>query len=110
MQAELLSLLQGAPVVVRREAAWMLSEIGDSHAVEPLAALLAEAEVREDARCALERIPSSRAVRALAEALQTAPEDFRPALANSLRVRGRKVEGCPNQKLVPTKQTTVGAK
>jgi HEAT repeat protein len=110
VQAELLSLLQTAPVAIRSEAAWMLSEIGDSRAVAALAALLTDADVREAARCALERIPSSKAVWALEKALKTAPEDFRPVLANSLRVRGHKVAGYPTQKLTPTKQTTVGAK
>jgi len=110
LQVELISLLQAAPVAVRCESAWMLSEIGDSRAVAALASLLTEASVREAARCALERIPSSKAVRALEKALETAAEDFRPALANSLRVRGRKVAGYPTQKLVPTKQTTVGGK
>ena len=110
VQTELLSLLETAPVAVRREAAWMLSEIGDSHTVEPLASLLTDREVREVGRCALERIPSSKAVRALEKALKIAPEDFRPALANSLRVRGRNVKSYPSQKLVPTKQIDVGAK
>jgi HEAT repeat protein len=110
VQAELLSLLQAAPLAVRREVAWMLSEIGDSRAVAPLAALLTDASVREAARCALERIPTFKAVRALENALETGPEDFRPAVANSLRVRGRKVESYPSQKLIPTKQTTVEAK
>jgi hypothetical protein len=110
VQAELLSLLEAAPVAIRSEAAWMLSEIGDSRAVAPLAALLMDANVREAARCALERIPTSKAVRALENALETGPGDFRPALANSLRVRGRKVEGCPSQKLIPTRQSTGGAK
>jgi HEAT repeat protein len=110
VQSELVSLLQAAPVAVRGEAAWMLSEIGDSHAVEPLASLLMNAEAREAARCALERIPISKAVRALENALKTGPEVFRPAVANSLRVRGRKVAGYPTQKLVPSKPTTVGAK
>lgn len=110
VQTELLSLLQAAPVPVRRVAVWMLSEIGDADAVEPLAALLTDGELREDARCALERIPTSKATRALDKALKTGREDFRPALANSLRVRRRKVAGYPSQKLVPAKQTTVEKK
>ena len=110
VQVELIFVLHTAPASVRRDVVWMLSEIGDEMAIQPLAALLTEAEVREDARCALERIPSSKAVRALEQALKTGPEEFRPALANSLRVRGRKVAGYPSLKLVPTNQTTVGAK
>lgn len=107
VQTELIALLSSAPVPVRREVVWMLSEIGDNSAVAPLAGLLPDSSLREDTRCALERIPGPKATRALEQALRTGPEDFRPALANSLRVRGRSVEGFPTQKLVPTKPTTV---
>lgn len=107
--AELVKLLGPGEPAVRRHALWMLSEIGDAPAVDPMAALLADAALREDARCALERIPGAAATSALKAALGTAPEDFRPALAHSLRVRGEKIEGYPSQKLVPTKQTTVKA-
>ena len=109
VQSELLALLPSAPVSVRRELVWMLSEIGDTAVIEPLAALLAEADSGEAARCALERIPGGKATRALAQALRTVPENFRPAIANSLRVRGRKVASYPSQKLTPTKPTTVVA-
>ena len=109
VQSELLALLPSAPASVRRELVWMLSEIGDTTVIEPLAALLAEADLREDARCALERIPGAKATRALEQALRTVPENFRPAIANSLRVRGRKVASYPSQKLTPTKPTTVVA-
>ena len=110
VQTELVSSLKSSPVPVCREGIWMLSEIGDSATVEPLAALLANVDVREDARCALERIPTSKATRALDKSLKNLPEDFRPALANSLRVRGRKIKSYPGQKLVPVKSTTVGNK
>ena len=109
VQGELLAWLQTAPASVRRELVWMLSEVGDTAVIEPLAALLTEADLREDARCALERIPGAKATRALEQALQTVPENFRPAIANSLRVRGRKVVSYPAQKLTPTKPTTVVA-
>ena len=92
VQVELLSLLPTPPVPVRCEIVWMLSEIGDSDAVGPLAAMPTNATVREAARCALERMPTSSATRALKKAFESAPEDFRPALANSLRVRGSKVK------------------
>jgi len=72
-----------------------------------MAALLTDKALREDARCALTRHPSRAAVRALKSAFATAPEDFKPALAESLRARGEKVEGYPSRKLVPTTQTTV---
>jgi HEAT repeat protein len=110
VQAELLALLDAAPAAVRREALWMLSEIGDDRVVEAIARLLADVEVHEDARCALERMPGAKAIRALERALRTAPEGFRPALANSLRVRGRAIRDYPSQKLKPSRQTLVEPK
>lgn len=107
--AELVKLLGPGEASVRRHALWMLSEIGDDDAVKPMAGLLADAGLREDARCSLERIPGTAATGALRAALVAAPEDFKFALAHSLRVRGEKVEGYPSQKLVPTKQTGVKA-
>jgi HEAT repeat protein len=107
--AELVKLLAHANPNVRKHAVWMLSEIGDDSAVKPMAALLADAKVREDARCALERLPGRAATAALREAMAAAPEPFKYALAHSLRVRGEKVDGYPSQKLVPTKQTGVKA-
>jgi HEAT repeat protein len=91
------------PVSVRREVVWMLSEIGGRGAIRPLAELLSDEHLREDARCALERIGIDRAVQALKAGFETAPEDFKPNLAQSLRKRGVKVEGYPCVKLVPTK-------
>jgi HEAT repeat protein len=110
VQAELVALLDSAPAPERREALWMLSEIGDDRVVEPIAKMLADVEVREDARCALERMPSSKAIRALEHATKTAPEDFRPALANSLRVRGHDLRAYPRQKLQPSRPTSVEPK
>lgn len=107
VQKELLAVLAAAPVVTRREVLWMLSEIGDDDAVVSIEKALGDAEVREDARCSLERIPEKSAVRALRRALKTAPEDFRYAIAHSLRVRGEKVNGYPSKKLVPTRPTEV---
>ena len=85
----------------------MLSEIGGPRAVDPIAALLANKELREDARCALTRHPAPNAVTALKSAFSVAPEDFKYALAESLRARGAKLEGYPSRKLVPTAQTNV---
>lgn len=107
--AELVKLLGHGHSHVRQHALWMLSEIGEDPAVEPMAALLADPEVREDARCALERIPGRAATAALKKAMAAAPEAFKYALAHSLRVRGEKVEGYPSQKRVPTKATRVKA-
>jgi len=110
VQAELVALLGSAPATVGREALWMLSEIADDNVVQVIAGKLADVEVREAARCALERMPGSKATRALDKAVKTAPEDFRPALANSLRVRGHDIRGYPSQKLKPSRQTSVEPK
>jgi HEAT repeat protein len=107
VEAELILVLGSSPSGVRREVVWMLSEIGSARAVGPMAALLTDKEAREDARCALTRHPAPSAVAALKLALAAAPEDFKYALAESLRQRGEKVEGYPSRKLVPTAQTKV---
>jgi hypothetical protein len=99
----LLPLLKTAPNAVRRELLWMLSEIAGESAVPGMAALLGDAELREDARCSLQRIPGTAAVAALKQALGSAPEEFKYALAESLRARGEKVDGYPSRKLVPTR-------
>ena len=104
---ELIPLLKSNAVPVRREALWMLSEIGGDDAIAPMAALLNDKDVREDARCALMRFTGSKATAALKSAFVSAPEDFKFALAESLRKRGEKVDGYPTQKLKPTRQTTV---
>jgi hypothetical protein len=86
---ELLRLLDRAhPLIVRREAVSMLSEIADDQAVTPLAALLGDPDLREDARVALERIPSGQSLDALRAGLATVPDDFKINIAQSLRARG----------------------
>jgi len=106
--AELVSLLgEKAPASVLREVLWMLSEIGGDESVTPIAALLSDAELREDARMALERIPGPKSLDALKAGLKTAPTDFKRNIAQSLRKRGVHVAGIPCRKLVPTKKTTV---
>jgi len=109
VQAALLPLLKDQPVPVRREVLWMLSEIADADAITPMAGLLTDAELREDARCALTRVPHPQATQALDTAFKTAPEDFKSALAESLRARGVTVAGYPSQKLKPTKETSLRA-
>jgi len=103
VEAELIPLLTTGEPNVRRDFVWMLSEIGGDVSVKPLAALLADKDLREDARAALQRIPGRQSLAALKSALETAPVDYRPAIAVSLRVRGVKVKGYPDQKLVPTR-------
>jgi len=107
VEKELIALLAGSLTVVRREVLWMLSEIGGAEAVSAMAALLSDKEVREDARCALIRLPGREATAALKTVFASAPEEFKFALAESLRQRGEKVSGYPSQKLVPTRQTAV---
>lgn len=103
VEAELIQLLNQGNADVRREFVWMLSEIGRNASVQPLAALLQDTDLREDARAALQRIPTRQALAALKAALKTVPADYRPALAVSLRARGQTVKGYPSQKLVPTR-------
>jgi hypothetical protein len=105
VSAALLPLLSIKLPAVQREALWMLSEIAGNEAVAPMAALLSDPQLREDARCALTRLPGAKAISALQAALRAAPPDFQPAIAHSLRVRGEKVVGNPSQKLVPTRKT-----
>ena len=107
VERQLILLLGSSPSRVRREVVWMLSEIGSARAIGPMAALLADKELREDARCALTRHPAPGAVTALKSAFANASGDFKYALAESLRQRGEKVEGYPSRKLVPTAQTNV---
>lgn len=104
---ELLPVLKSPSPAVRREVLWMLSEIAHEDAVEPIAPLLQDKEVREDARAALQRIPGDKSLAALKFALASAPEEFKHAIAESLRDRAVKMADFPSRKLVPTKQTTV---
>jgi HEAT repeat protein len=108
VETELVALLgDDQPVAVRREVLWMLSEIGARRSIRPIAQLLRNEELREDARMALERIPTTWAVVALKAGFEAAPEDFKSNIAQSLRKRGEGIPGYPCQKLVPTKKTDV---
>jgi HEAT repeat protein len=108
VETELVSLLgDEQPVAVRREVIWMLSEVGARNSIKPFTGLLRNKDLREDARMALERIPTKRAVTVLKAAFEKAPEDFKPNIAQSLRKRGEEVAGYPCQKLVPRKKTDV---
>ncbi|MBN2132024.1 MAG: HEAT repeat domain-containing protein [Sedimentisphaerales bacterium] len=97
------------PVPVRREVLWMLSEIGKAGVVKPMARLLENEDLREDARMALELMPDKRSLTVLKAALETVPETFKPNIAQSLRRRGQTVRGYPCAKLVPTRTTRVEA-
>jgi len=106
----LTALLPQQPVTVQRDLLWMLSEIGQEDAIPAIAPLLKHAELREDARCALLRLPGRKSVAALRGALADAPADFQPALAEALRLRGEKVLGHPSGKLTPSRPTRVEPK
>lgn len=95
------------PVPVRREVLWMLSEIGGRKSIKPIAALLSNRELREDARMSLQRIPGRGAVAVLRAGLINANDDFKLNIAQSLRQRGVKVPGLDCIKLIPTKKTNV---
>lgn len=104
----LIGLLRGRqPTAVRREVLWMLSEIGGDDAVEAVAGFLKDAELREDARMTLERIPGERSLAALRAGLAAASEEFKPNLAVSLRHRGVPIDAPSSAKLMPTRQTAV---
>ena len=113
IEAELIRLLaEGQPDAIRREALWMLSEIGGEKTIEAIREIpniLENKAIREDARCCVERIPGEAAVEALKQGLEAAPPDFALALAQSLRARGVEVDKqkYPCQKLVPTRETQV---
>ena len=109
VETELIKLLKRDSPVIRRAAVWMLSEIGSDESVGPISVLLADAPVREDARCALQRIPGDKSVNALKNAMKAASEEFKFAIADSLRKRGQSVPGYPTKKLAPTQTTQVKA-
>jgi HEAT repeat protein len=106
--AELLKLLgDSEPLQFRRDVLWMTWQIAGEEAVEPVAALLAIDELREDARMALERLPGAGATAALQAGRARVSEAEKPAFAHSLRVRGVEVAGVPDLRLKPTKKTSV---
>ncbi len=111
VEAELCGLLgDDQPVVIRREVLWMLSEIGGDVAVDAIREIpdiLEDTDLRDDARCAVQRIPTVYALQTLKDGLEAAPDDYQPALAQSLRVRGVDVPGIACEKLTATKQTNV---
>ncbi|NLF70060.1 MAG: hypothetical protein GX575_13540 [Candidatus Anammoximicrobium sp.] len=105
---ELLKLLgDSQPLQLRRDVLWMTWQIAGEEAVAPVAALLDHAELGEDARMALERLPGDQATAALQAALAKAGDAAKPALAHSLRVRGVETPGVPDLRLKPTKKTSV---
>lgn len=108
--AALLTVLaEERPDAVKREVMWMLSEIGGRESIAPLASLFSNAELREDARMCVERIPGRASLDALKAALESVPEDFKANIAESLRKRGAAPPEFPSVKLTPTRATSVQA-
>jgi hypothetical protein len=97
------------PVQLRRDIAWMLSEILDDETIDPPSAarFLADTDLREDVRAALQRIGGPNSIAALKTALETVPDDFKPSIACGLRALGVDVPNVSCQKLKPTKKTSV---
>jgi hypothetical protein len=97
------------PVQLRRDVLWMLSEVITNDEYDPAqaAGLFKNPDFRDDVRMALQRIPGDNAIAALKAGLEIVPDDFRPAIACSLRARGVDVPDVPCVKLNPTKQTKV---
>jgi len=100
---------EGQPVQLRRDVVWMLSEIvrDEEIGVDGAAQGLANPDLREDVRAALQRVGGDKAIAALKAGLEAAPGDYKPAIAASLRACGVAVPGVPDVKLKPTKQTSV---
>ncbi len=109
VEGKLISLLEGPSANIRRQALWMLSEIGGNKSIKAMSALLMDPEAREDARCALMRLPGRKVTAAFKTAFAQAPEEFKYALAESLRLRGERIDGYPSRKKIPTANTTVVA-
>lgn len=108
VSAELIKLVSAEPPLqFRRDVMWMIWQIAGPEAVGPVAALLGNPDLRDDARMCLEGLPAAEAVDALRAGLSAAPDDFKPAVAHSLRKRGVEVPGVPDLRLVPTKETSV---
>ena len=108
VSAELIKLVSAEPPLqFRRDVMWMIWQIAGPEAVGPVAGLLGNPDLRDDARMCLEGLPAAEAVDSLRAGLSAAPDDFKPAMAHSLRKRGVEVPGVPDLRLVPTKETSI---
>lgn len=107
VEESLLSILRDNRLTDRRQVLWMLSEIGHDASVAVVASFLYSPELREDARCALMRIPGKKSLAALRGALPRVDAEFRPALADALRKRGEIVTDYPSSSRVPSRRTAV---
>jgi len=101
---ELIAVLESRPPTrIARDLLWLASEVAGDNAVPALAAWLNHPDLREDARQVLHRLPGDAALAALRAAFASAPEEFKPNLAYSLRARGVSIAGYPDAKLLPTR-------
>lgn len=107
---ELIKGFNNSSIQTKRELLWMLSEIGNDDSIPAMSKFLSDKDLREDARCCIERIPTKKAISALQSAFKNADEEFKYALAESLRARGVRVDGYPSKKLIPARQTNIGKK
>lgn len=101
----------GFPDQLRRDVLWMLSEIGTDRTVRAIVDLpniLEDTAIRDDARACVQRIGTPYAIEALQLGLEEAKDDFRLAIAESLRALGVAVdpERYPSRKLVPKPEPT----
>jgi hypothetical protein len=89
VSTELLKIAQSdRPKQVRADALNLLGyTASDGKIVAGISALIANMELRDEARMALERIPGNASLNALKQAAQVAPADFRPHLEQSVRNR-----------------------
>jgi HEAT repeat protein len=88
VSTELVKLTDASqPREVRRKAVRLLEFVGKDEAVPALAKLLTDADLQEDARLTLERIPGRASAKALEQATRSASSEFRPNLEQSLRHR-----------------------
>jgi len=83
--AELVKLLAPHwPARTRAEAIHLLSFVAGAGQVPAIAGLLADADLREEARLCLERLPTEAATRALIDALDDVPDAFKPRIIEAL--------------------------
>jgi hypothetical protein len=94
---------QNRPVQARRDLLWITSEIGKDLALDTVASFLGNAELREDARCVLQRMPGDKSLEILKTAHEAAGDDFKKNLAESLVKRGVAPPGFQSEKLKPVK-------
>ncbi len=88
--AKLLLLIdQKQPLIVRKEALHLLSFIASEEQAERIGKQLSDADVREEARLSLQRIPGSKVDKVLREAAHNTAGEFRAALELSLRSRSQ---------------------